>query len=216
MRFQFGECLLDSETRELFEGGKRVHLAPKGFQFLHTLLRNRPRALSKASIHDELWPGTFVSDGTLTSLVAEVRTAINDDGRNVRFIRTIHGFGYAFTGEAREDAGAAARGDEPVFKLIWADREIALREGENILGRERDAVAWIDVHSVSRRHARIVVSGQNATLEDLGSKNGTFLEGRRLRSPGALSDGSRLRIGTVEMTLRRYAGGVSTESALSR
>ncbi len=73
-----------------------------------------------------------------------------------------------------------------------------------------------NVYSVSRRHARIVVSGASATIEDLGSKNGTFLDGRRLTSTQALSDGSRVKIGTVEMTIRRYEGGVSTESALSR
>ena len=71
---------------------------------------------------------------------------------------------------------------------------------------------WIDVHSVSRRHARIVVSGDRATLEDLGSKNGTFLEGEAVTKPRPLVDGDRVRIGTVEMTFRRYVGGVSTQS----
>ena len=99
-----------------------------------------------------------------------------------------------------------------VFRLLWAGREIALLEGENVLGREREATAWIDVYSVSRRHARIVVSGDRATLEDLGSKNGTFLDGEAVTRPAVLSDGSRLRIGTVEMTVRRFEEEVSTES----
>jgi DNA-binding winged helix-turn-helix (wHTH) protein len=216
MHVQFGECLLDSETRELIVRGKQAHATPKAFQLLEILLANRPKALSKAAIHEQLWPGTFVSDGTLTSLLAEIRSAIGEDGRNPRFIRTVHGFGYAFSGEAREQAEEASTSARRIFKLIWADREIALHEGENILGRDRDAVAWIDVHSVSRHHARIVISGTSATIEDLGSKNGTFLDGRRLTSPKTLSDGSRVRIGTVETTLRRYEGGVSTESALSQ
>jgi hypothetical protein len=138
---------------------------------------------------------------------------IGDDAAEPRFIRTIHGFGYAFSGEAAQEPG---RDREPasdvVFKLLWADREIALREGVNILGRDREAAAWIDVHSVSRLHARIVVSGDRATVEDLGSKNGTFLEDQAVTSPRAVADGDRVRIGTVEMKIRRYAGNVSTQS----
>jgi hypothetical protein len=122
-------------------------------------------------------------------------------------------FGYAFSGEA-EPAATSVRPMETdvVFKLLWADREIALQPGENILGREREAVAWIDVHSVSRRHARIVVSGEGATLEDLGSKNGTFIDGQAVDKPSPLHDGAQIRIGTVVLILRRYVGGVSTES----
>jgi hypothetical protein len=66
MRIRFGECVLDSETRELLLRGSAVHLSPKGFQFLELLLESRPRALSKSEIHEKLWPGTFVS-GPFTS-----------------------------------------------------------------------------------------------------------------------------------------------------
>ena len=215
MTIEFGQCRLDTEARELFVRGVARHLTPKAFGFLEILVQNRPTALSKAEIHDRLWPGTFVADGTLTSLVAEVRSAIDDDGKKRRFIRTVHGFGYAFAGEASEKGQSARASESPVFRLTWSDREIVLREGVNVLGRDHEAVAWIDVYSVSRRHARIVVSGASATIEDLGSKNGTFLDGRRLTSAQVLSDGSRVKIGTVEMTVRRYEGGVSTESALS-
>lgn len=216
MKIEFGQCRLDTETRELFFRGAARHLTPKAFGLLAILVQNRPTALSKAEIHDHLWPGVFVADGTLTSLVAEVRAAIGDKSRKLRFIRTVHGFGYAFSGEVNEAGEAERASESPVFKLTWSDREIELREGANVLGRDHDAVAWIDVYSVSRRHARIVVSGASATIEDLGSKNGTFLDGRRLTSAQPLSDGSRVKVGTVEMTVRRYEGGVSTESALSR
>lgn len=67
MRIRFGECQLDSTTRELIARGKAVPLAPKGFQLLELLLTNRPRALSKAEILERVWPGTFVSEGSLTS-----------------------------------------------------------------------------------------------------------------------------------------------------
>src|SRR5512132_2920219 len=85
MRFRFGEWVLDSETREPHVRGAPVHTSPKGFQLLETLLESPPRALSKSEIHDRLWRDTFVSDGTLTSLLAEVRSAIGDTGDETRW-----------------------------------------------------------------------------------------------------------------------------------
>ena len=72
---------------------------------------------------------------------------------------------------------------------------------------------WIDAQSVSRRHARVMVASGLATLEDLGSKNGTFVNGIRLGSPVALRDGDELRIGNVPMTLKVYSKPSSTETA---
>jgi DNA-binding winged helix-turn-helix (wHTH) protein len=212
MRLAFGECVFDGETRELRRGAAAVHLPAKAFRLLEVLLEQRPKAVSKAALMEAVWPDVLVIEGNLTRLVAELRGAIGDEASDPRFIRTVHGFGYAFSAEARSDRGPPGAPEEVVFKLLWADREIALRSGENVLGREREAAAWIDVHSVSRRHARILVAGEVATLEDLGSKNGTFLGDEAVTAPRLLSDGDRIRVGTVEMTLRRYRGGLSTES----
>jgi DNA-binding winged helix-turn-helix (wHTH) protein len=217
MRFTFSGCALDSESREIFRDGKPITLPPKAFQLLEILVRNRPKAVSKSQIHAELWPGTFVSDANLANLVAHIRAVLGDDARRPRIIRTVQRFGYAFAARVDELPSSPAGNTEPaIFRLIWGDREIALRPGENVLGREPEAAAWIDVHSVSRRHARIVVSGDSATLEDLGSKNGTFLGEKSVTAPRPLNDGDHLRIGTVEMVLRRFVGGISTESVRSR
>lgn len=214
MRLSFGECVADFDTREVLLAGKPVHVEPRALRLLELLIAARSRALSKQELHETLWPKSFVTGRSLARLVADLRKALDDRGKVPKFIRTIHRFGYAFVAQAdplpREPRRAA------VFKLLWADREIALHEGENILGRERDAAAWIDVYSVSRRHARIVVAGDRATLEDLGSKNGTFLRGEAVTRPAALSDGDRLRIGTVQMIVRRYADAVSTQSVRSQ
>ena len=108
MRVRFGECVLDSETRQLSVRGEAVHLSPKAFQFLELLLQSRPKAVSKGEIHERLWPGTFVSEGTLTSLLAEVRSATGDSARDPHFVRTVHRFGYAFSGAAEELRGGAS------------------------------------------------------------------------------------------------------------
>ncbi len=213
MRVCFGDCVADFDARELLLAGKPVHVEPRALRLLELLIAARPRALSKQELQEALWPKTYVTERSAARLVSDLRQALDDRGKVPRFIRTVHRFGYSFCAEANPLNRAA--GQDTVFKLLWSDREIALQEGENILGRDRDGAAWIDVYSVSRRHARIVVSGDRATLEDLGSKNGTFLKGEAVTKPRPLADGDRLRIGTVEMTVRRYAGGVSTQSVRS-
>lgn len=218
MRVRFGECVLDSETRQLFVGSQEVHLQPKAFQFLELLIQSRPKALSKNAIHEQLWPGTFVSDGTLTSLLAEVRDAVGDQAREPRFVRTVHRFGYAFCGQAQEvrEQPSAVSGQKTACWLIRGRRRYALPPGETILGRDPGAAVFLDDASVSRRHARIVVSDAGATLEDLGSKNGTHLGEKRVESVEPLSDGDRIRVGSVSLALRIYPMPDSTLTKGSR
>ena len=87
-------------------------------------------------------------------------------------------------------------------RLVCGPHEFLLGLGENVLGRVASASAWIDSVTVSRRHARVVLSPDGATIEDLGSKNGTYLAGRRLDSVAALADGDEIRLGSVNMTFR--------------
>ncbi len=214
MRVRFGECVLDSETRELLVGGKTVHLHPKAFDLLAILIENRPRALSKTEIHEKLWPDTFVADGTLTSLLAEVRSAIGDEDEK-RLIRTVHRFGYAFSGSVQIE-GAGPRGIPRAafaYRLYWRSREFALEEGENVLGRDPRASIFLDDASVSRRHARIVISGEGALIEDLQSKNGTFVRGAAIGAPSRIADGDEIQLGSVPLTFRVFPLSGSTETA---
>jgi DNA-binding winged helix-turn-helix (wHTH) protein len=218
MRVRFGKCVLDSETRELSVSGETIHLTPKAFELLEILIGSRPRAVSKTEIHERLWRDTFVSDGTLTSLLAEVRSAIGDAGHEAgdeeRLIRTVHRFGYAFSGSAEAET-AKPPGQLRVafaYRLFWRAREIALEPGENVLGRDPQAGVFIDHTSVSRQHARVVISGERAVLEDLHSKNGTFLRGARVEAPLPLADGDELRLGSVPMTFRVFPLSGSTDT----
>jgi DNA-binding winged helix-turn-helix (wHTH) protein len=215
MRLSFGECVFDTETRELIRGGRAVHLSPKAFQLLETLLAARPKALSRAALHDRLWPRTFVTATSLSRLVADVRAAIGDDAKRPGLIRTVHGFGYAFSGtlagpSAAESTRRAA--EAPALRLLWGKREIELAEGVSLLGRADGCALWLDAPGVSRRHARIVVAQGSATLEDLGSKNGTFVRGRRIASATPLNDGDEIAIGAALMTFRVFETGRSTET----
>ncbi|HWZ85494.1 MAG TPA: FHA domain-containing protein [Thermoanaerobaculia bacterium] len=215
MNFRFGSLLLDTGSRALTREGRPVSISPKAFKLLQVLLEARPRAVPKAELHRRLWPDTVVSDVNLPTLIAEVRQSIGDGARAPEFIRTVYGYGYAFCGEAaalQRDGRPDAGGDQ-VFRLLWGNREVALADGENILGRGADSLVWIDAQSVSRRHARLMVASGLATLEDLGSKNGTFVNGIRLSAPVALRNGDELRVGSVPMTLQIHAKPASTETA---
>ena len=100
MRIRFGPFTLDLESRQLISAGREIHLEPKAFELLSALVLERPKALSKGDLQERLWPGTFVAEANLSNLVAEIRAALGDPARAPKFVRTAHGFGYAFCGEA--------------------------------------------------------------------------------------------------------------------
>jgi DNA-binding winged helix-turn-helix (wHTH) protein len=214
VRVRFGDFVLDTGSRQLLRTGGEVHLEPKALDLLELLLTHRPNALDKSRIRDHLWPRTSVSDSSVTTLVAELRDKLGDDARHPRYVRTAYGFGYAFCGDARVEG---ARSDPPGgrvtrFRLFGNQGEIPLTDGENVLGRDEDAAARVDSPLSSRRHARIVVAEGRATLEDLGSKNGTRLNGVRLRSPAVLADRDQVGIGDVVLTFRVLPGAAPTKT----
>ncbi|HEY1250592.1 MAG TPA: FHA domain-containing protein [Thermoanaerobaculia bacterium] len=213
MRVGFGDSIFDSETRELVVAERPVRLPPKAFLLLELLLQRRPEAIAKDDIHRALWPDTFVADTTLTGLIRDLRAAIGDDARSPKFIRTIAAFGYAFSGDAREIRRRAPSGF--FCRVIAEDGQAGLVPGENTLGRGPDSVLWIDDDTVSRRHARIRVENERAMLEDLGSRNGTFVGERRIASgaPVALRDGDRIRLGSFPIRFRASGSPSSTRSA---
>jgi DNA-binding winged helix-turn-helix (wHTH) protein len=212
VELHFGEFTLDPLTRQLRRGADEIHVSPKAFALLLELVERRPGALTKAALQESLWPDTFVVEANLSNLIAEIRAALEDDVRHPRFIRTVHGFGYAFCGTVSADRAAEAPPVAARCVLVRHGRLYPLAEGENVLGREGDAVTWFDSTSVSRRHARIVVTEGKAVLEDLASKNGTFLGDVRVSVPVPLEDGAEIRLGSLLVTFRRMLAHPSTET----
>jgi DNA-binding winged helix-turn-helix (wHTH) protein len=201
VRIQFGPFTLDLETRQLTCAGREIHLEPKAFELLSVLVLERPKAVSKTDLQARLWPGTFVAEANLSNLVAEIRAAVNDSARAPTFVRTAHRFGYAFCGDAVSltDSGDAAP------TRLWCGleangRRFPLPTGEHVIGRDADVAIRFDTSTVSRRHARVLVTADAALLEDCGSKNGTFRGSERVTSPMALADGDVIRIGSVRLT----------------
>jgi DNA-binding winged helix-turn-helix (wHTH) protein len=170
---QFDEFTFDSRSRLLTRSGIERRLSPQALLLLGLLLQERPRALSRKEIYDVLWPSTFVCETNMAGIVNELRRALGDEARGSSYIRTVHGFGYAFCGKAGATPSVAA-------VLHCEDRENPLYEGENIVGRSLDGRVTLTDHTVSRRHAVIMVFDGMVSIKDLASKNGTFIDGQLL------------------------------------
>jgi DNA-binding winged helix-turn-helix (wHTH) protein len=203
---RFGSFVLDSDRRQLVKGDSEIHLTPKAFTLLTMLVDAAPRVVPKRELHERLWPGGAVSDATLIGLVKEIRRALDDRDGDAPMIRTVHRVGYAFDVPVERPAARAVLS----CWLVAADRRIALVEGENIVGRDPEANVHLDYATVSRRHARLSIGATGATLEDLGSKNGTALDGKPLTEPKPLRNGDRFTCGQVLLTYRESSVGQPT------
>jgi DNA-binding winged helix-turn-helix (wHTH) protein len=210
-RISFGPFVFDASGRELRNQQQTVHLTPKAFDLLSALIEQRPRPITKTALYELLWPDTFVDEANLAVLIGEIRAALGDRARKPTYIRTVHRFGYAFCGQATRLADSPAN-QTASFWLSSDTRQVPLHEGENIIGRDPSADVWLDTRSISRRHARIVVAGAEVRVEDIGSKNGTSLNGRRIEAAEPLNDGDQLGFGSVPMTFRIWSDGESTDT----
>jgi DNA-binding winged helix-turn-helix (wHTH) protein len=211
MRLVFDAFVLDLDQRRLLKGGVDVHLQPKAFELLRVLVEARPKALSKQEILDAVWPEVFVSENNLATVVRDVRTALGDDAQTPHYIRTAYGYGYAFAAAASA-VGPPLAPLPSAWRLIHNHREIVLVEGRTILGRAGPDVIVFDAPTVSRHHAAIEIRGDHATIEDLGSKNGTRIGSAEVAGAAVLTDGVEIRLGSVVLILRRRHDAATTDT----
>jgi DNA-binding winged helix-turn-helix (wHTH) protein len=211
--FRFSRFSLDGARRQLSEGQREIHLSPKALELLLLLVAHRSRAMSKAELQQLLWPSTFVGEANLPTLVAEIRRALHDRAQNSQYVRTVHRFGYRFVAEVAEDPVAPGANEPgPRMYVCSADQRFPLTDGMTLIGRGDDVTVRADSGSVSRHHARIIVRGDEAVLEDLGSKNGTFVMGARINGVHVLRDGDQIHVGPVILTFRCASPSRATET----
>jgi DNA-binding winged helix-turn-helix (wHTH) protein len=210
---RFGRFTLDSDRRQLTHSERgELHLTPKAFDLFALLVAESPRVVRKGELHERLWPGTFVSDATLVGLVKEIRRTLDDRDADAPLIRTAHGVGYAFAGELETAALRRGAGGGVSRWVVTGGRSIPLSDGQNSIGRDPASTVVLDVPGVSRTHAQIVVGAHGATLDDLGSKNGTTLAEKPVTTSVALHDGDRIQIGPILIVYHAAASGMSTET----
>jgi DNA-binding winged helix-turn-helix (wHTH) protein len=210
VKIRFGAFVLDSACRQIRRHGDEIHLSRKAFDVLCMLLRRRPNVVAKAELFGEIWPDTFVTEANLNVVIGEIRKAIGDSAQAPQFVRTAHGVGYAFCGDAVDLDGPApvAPAERSRAWLVGAHHSFPLPEGEHVIGRDQQCAIRLDDTGVSRRHARLRIgTDAHAVLEDLQSTNGTFVGRRRVKGEIPLNDGDVVVIGDIELEYRAAHDG---------
>jgi DNA-binding winged helix-turn-helix (wHTH) protein len=211
--YAFGGICVNARARSVSNAAGPIHLTRKAFELLLLLLENQPHAVSKEDMHARLWPDTFVADSSLQALIHEIRQALDVPGSLPSWIRTVHGVGYAFAGEVRvrDTTRPPMRPGRPAAWLVGDTIRVALHAGENVVGRGLDDGIEIDAPTISRRHACVRIA-DTVTIEDLTSKNGTWIDDERVTTRRTLADGDIVRFGSARFTFRLARPSSSTES----
>jgi DNA-binding winged helix-turn-helix (wHTH) protein len=217
VRVRFGSFVLDSGSRELrnLDRGVPVHLSPKAFDLLEVLVARRPNVVSKDVLLREIWGAKVVEEANLAIAVGEIRKALGDDPKSPATVVTVPRHGYRFAADAHDlDIPSTPAGREGVrCWLMWKDATLPLRDGDNAVGRHPASAVWLNAGSVSRTHARIFATPSGMMVEDRGSRNGTFVDGRKISAPHLLVDGSTVTFGSEATVFREWsdAAAVGTE-----
>jgi DNA-binding winged helix-turn-helix (wHTH) protein len=195
--YGLGPFRLEIEDRAIYRGDRPVALTPRCFDVLRELVQASGRVVTKERLLERVWADAVVEEGSVTRTVSMLREALGAEG--AALIETLPRVGYRIAGPVRPDPASPPA----LARIVWDERVFPLVPGENIVGRDLDAAVRLDVNSVSRHHARISLSEEAAILEDLGSKNGTFLGKVRLLRPSPLQDGDEISFGTASVLFRR-------------
>ena len=180
------------------------------------LAEHHGEVVSKDEVIAAVCAKPYMAESVLSRSIAELRAILGDDAAEPRYIETIVKRGYRLCApvqfadlpaprpahEGRAAPKAPPSPAEHTCVLCRGERKIPLAQGENVVGRTDDAAVRLDSAQVSRRHARIVVNGGRAVLEDFGSKNGTYVGGQRIRTPVELADGDEVLFGRVLVVFR--------------
>jgi DNA-binding winged helix-turn-helix (wHTH) protein len=214
--FRLDEWLVEPTLNRVSRDEVTVQLEHRVMAVLMCLAGRAGELVTRQDLVDCVWEKGFVSDNTITHAITELRKAFGDDARDPRFIETIHRRGYRLVASVTLDRPTLFMSEATPysFLVVLKDLEIALHEGANVIGRAPDAAITIPSMKASRHHARINITGGSASLEDLDSKNGTFLNGKRIQQELPLNSGDLIGIGTFTETIRfvNALGGVTTES----
>lgn len=217
-RFRFDEFELNVDEYALWRGGQRVKLEKLPMEVLILLVERAGALVDRAGMHDALWPpGVFVErDAAINTAVRKIRQALGDDAARPRLIETVVGKGYRFAAHVERcvpSLDRPARGQPfPSYCVMRGASRFVLDAGENELGRDSGVAVRIDHPSVSRRHARISIGPSRVVLEDLGSRNGTYVDGRRIETATEIGDGAIVGLGPILVTFVMLTASATTQS----
>jgi hypothetical protein len=178
------------------------------YELLEVLIKRRPAVVTNSELDELLWPNVYVARTSLTRLVSELRAVLGDTPRDSRVIRTVYKVGYAFCADVT--GLPAVQASPTTIEVLWMKQSLPLTDGEHIAGRDAECSLVIDGTTVSRRHARITVAHGAATIEDLDSTNGTYVNATRISAPTPLVSGDEFALGSEVLRVRRRSSSVLT------
>lgn len=179
MQYNFGNCVLDPDRRELTRDNGAVALGPQVFSLLLYLVQSREHVVSKEDLLAAIWGRRAISDSTLASHINAARRAIGDNGQAQSLIRTINRKGFRFVGEVMEvdsspgitstDLGPEKAGGSFPFEYRLPDKpSIAVLPFQNMSsGLERDYFAEgvvEDITTALSRHRWLFVVARNSSV----------------------------------------------------
>ena len=185
------------------------------------LVRASGSLVNRGEMQAALWgSGVFVErDAAINTAVRKIRRALGDDADKPRFIETVVGKGYRFIacieslgsrGRRIASSGSAECRTFPSYSVTRGADEFIVQTSVAVLGRDPSAGIYVEHPSVSRQHARISIDGNEAVLEDLQSRNGTFLDGRRIDVPTIIHHGAVIGLGAITLTFSVLSVPAST------
>jgi DNA-binding winged helix-turn-helix (wHTH) protein len=204
--YTFGPFCLDIRAGELRRNEERISVTPKVFQLLALLVENPGTLITKRELLEKIWGETNVEEGSVTRAITRLRSALGDNASDPEYVHTIPRRGYRFVAAVQKVGDFA----QSSFQVVVGERRYPLKEGENVLGRADDCEVRLELASISRHHAVIIIDGNRITLRDLRSKNGTFMGGRRIDGTVDVSDCHQIRLGSVTLILLSASGDPST------
>jgi DNA-binding winged helix-turn-helix (wHTH) protein len=215
--FRFGDFELDVAAFTLRLKGIPVRLEKIPMEVLVLLVEHAGTLVRRDSIHAALWGSDVYldRDAAINTAMRKIRKALGEDVGRPRFVETVVGKGYRFVGQIVR-ATVDRQRQVAVYRLTRGTDAFALQDGENLIGRDPDVHVFLDHPSVSRRHARISIAAGEVVLEDLNSRNGTWINGRRITSPTEVHDGTVIGVGPITLTVVSQSSVASTRPMSGR
>ncbi|MEE9271038.1 MAG: winged helix-turn-helix domain-containing protein, partial [Candidatus Krumholzibacteria bacterium] len=174
--YRFLDLTLDPQRLELRRANSQIEVEPQVFSLLVYLIENRERVVTKDELIESVWDGRIVSDATMSSRISAARTALGDDGKAQRLIRTFPRRGFRFMSEVVEDEAVAASvapaapglEQAPSRSTVSEKPTIAILPFKNMSGDAEqdyfvDGIAEDIITALSRFHWFFVIS-RNASF----------------------------------------------------
>lgn len=103
-----GDLVINPATFEVYLGATSLRLTPTEFRLLHLLAKNRHITLSQEYIMDAVWGDDLDGGNKVKKYIQRLRRKLNDDAKNPRWIKTVHGMGYRLSPASQEQELATA------------------------------------------------------------------------------------------------------------